>query len=499
VSGSAIEKKASWVKRVLRVQVLKSAFDPRQQAPYKKQTEQLQAALSEQLNLMQAQSNRVAAAGQSNQAIEARIAELISKNDDAIAPADYRECAIQMAPVVEEARRAAEWARSSADTAITRSALARTQAELVQMAGQLQQRHDRLVADKLPADVVVDLQQSLQRNQKAALSPADERVRLEALLPVVQQARKAVKEADDHCTFIYALRDKNRDLKAAAEKAIADCTAALKPLSDPRWLGPLQKRFDASLAVLRPALAVTAPDKWQEANNALNIHTQRLSVLTQDILKVAKHGAFLNDGADRAQANADSPEGQMAKGLGEAGFHEQLAAICRATEAVHAPVGKRLSPGEMVAIYNYTTGDYKKMNGYLLGLSLDSMSDAEKEQYRIRAEEAKKAMAKLPNWGGGMTMRGEYLWPGWEAQYTVGSTFAIKLFWSTSNTTGTLWGDLAINVKGKQGKDVSAVSNAPNEREVLFPPGTKFRVVRRQDRKPDMLVGAKSVITVEEV
>jgi hypothetical protein len=499
VSGSAIEKKAAWVKRVLRVQAIKSTFDPKQQAPYKKQTEQLQAALSEQLNLMQAQSNRVAAAGQSNQAIEARIAELISKNDDAIAPADYRECAIQMAPVVEEARRAAEWARSTADASVAAASFARMRAEYADLTAQLQLRLDRLSAAKLPADRVADLQVAVQRGFDAAIAPADDRVRVEAMASVLKQARDAVQKAEDHCVMMFAQRDLFLKRKAEAEAALANGAAALKLMSDPRWRDPLQKRYDAIAAKLQPALAVTAPDQWSTASGTLAFETPLLLKLTTEIAKTNRGARFLADGVKQAQALPNGPEGQMAKALGGDDFDKQLAKICGITEALQSPAGKKLSPGEMVAIYNYTTGDYKQMNGFLLGANLDAMSDGEKDQYLIKAEQAQKALQKLPAWNGGQTMRGEYVWPGWEQQYKVGNTFALRIFWSTSDTAGTLWGELAITVKGKQGRDVSAVSDKPLEREVLFPPGTKFRVRKRKDIKDKSGALMRSVIMVEEV
>jgi hypothetical protein len=77
-------------------------------------------------------------------------------------------------------------------------------------------------------------------------------------------------------------------------------------------------------------------------------------------------------------------------------------------------------------------------------------------------------------------MRGERKFDGWNKQYTKNNVFSLKAFWSTGLDFN-FAGEIQITINGKTGgsagKNVSALSQHPNENEILFPPGTKFRVI----------------------
>jgi len=67
-----------------------------------------------------------------------------------------------------------------------------------------------------------------------------------------------------------------------------------------------------------------------------------------------------------------------------------------------------LSPGDVVALHNYTTNDYSSMNLRLIKGFKDTETD---KQYKKKIDATVQALKKLPSYEGGMTMRGEWFWP----------------------------------------------------------------------------------------
>lgn len=138
-----------------------------------------------------------------------------------------------------------------------------------------------------------------------------------------------------------------------------------------------------------------------------------------------------------------------------------------------------LSPGEMAAIYTYTANDYQDMNGVLLNIPLKTPPDdtaERRDQAGIKNEQTVRAVSKLPTFPPGITKRGESGWPGADAQYAEGNSFTIRQFWSTG-VGFNFPGIYQISVHGKTGRNVANMSAFPAEAEVLFLPGTTFRVL----------------------
>jgi hypothetical protein len=182
-------------------------------------------------------------------------------------------------------------------------------------------------------------------------------------------------------------------------------------------------------------------------------------------------------------------EGQMMASYStEKNFEKALRSACEVVALAEADV--RLTPGEVLAIYDYTTVNYTKINGYLLGSN--ELTTKEVETFKKRVEVAKKALANLPSYEGGMTMRGERPWEGYKKTYVEGKTYTIPIFWSTG-VKMCFTDPLQISVFGKTGKDVQAMSAKAEETEVLFPPGTTFKVITVRERGENMF------ITLEEV
>ena len=189
--------------------------------------------------------------------------------------------------------------------------------------------------------------------------------------------------------------------------------------------------------------------------------------------------------------NPTGPEKQMQEALGGPEFEKRMLEVFNTAEALGAPELSKLSIGEAVAIYTYTSDDYWAMNGVNLGY-YTAKSPQEAQQIKIKNDEAKKALAKLDNVPI-VTKRGEKAWPGDDVQYVPGNVFTLNAFWSTG-VGFAFEGVWQITIHGKTGKDVATMSNFPKEAEVLFPPGTTFRVISVDDSNP-----AKIQVVVEEV
>ena len=186
--------------------------------------------------------------------------------------------------------------------------------------------------------------------------------------------------------------------------------------------------------------------------------------------------------------NPDGPEAKMKKALG---FRFEMRLLDVTVTAQSFGVNNDiLSPGEQVAIFTYTSNDYKDMNGMLLGLI--TPDGEEKEELEIKCAQTAEALKKLPAYIG-VTRRGERSWPGVDDQYVKDNVFTVKSFWS-SGVGFKFSGKYQISIDGKSGKDVASISNYPNESEVLFSPGTKFKVIDRQDKSENEVQ-----VTVREV
>jgi hypothetical protein len=178
------------------------------------------------------------------------------------------------------------------------------------------------------------------------------------------------------------------------------------------------------------------------------------------------------------------PEVKMWDALGEEVFIERLIKVTQTAEAFGVNNDK-LTPGEQVALFSYTAVDYRTINKYLL-------KNEGTEDTKTVGTQAHLALAKLDSYVG-PSVRGEARFPGIDEQYVVGKEFTVKAFWSSGIGAG-FEKEFVVTIDGKTGKDVSGLSNSPNEKEILFAPGTKFKVISRVDKSQHDVK-----VTVQEV
>lgn len=155
------------------------------------------------------------------------------------------------------------------------------------------------------------------------------------------------------------------------------------------------------------------------------------------------------------------------------------------------------SPEEMAAISVYTGGSFNNMNRLLRGQALDE-EDLERfgnteKTIKQHIELADRALKQLPPYEG-TVYRSTTLPPEILASYKPGAVVTEHAFTSTSyDKNGAFNGNHKFVIASKTGRKVDNVSLFKKEKEVLFSPGTQYRVLKVQNKR-----GGK-IIYMEEV
>jgi len=136
---------------------------------------------------------------------------------------------------------------------------------------------------------------------------------------------------------------------------------------------------------------------------------------------------------------------------------------------------------ELAALKNYTSHGYMVVNQALR----KGGSEATKVAPYCRV--LQEALKKLPNYSG-KVYRGASLPPEVRARYTVGATIEDSAFTSTSvipEIAQKFGLDDYFEIQSKSGRLVHGVSASMSEAEILFPPGSRFKVKQIQEKKVD--------------
>lgn len=162
-------------------------------------------------------------------------------------------------------------------------------------------------------------------------------------------------------------------------------------------------------------------------------------------------------------------------------YDEYLAKL-RTILPANDPAWSMMSEAEMVAVYGYTTNDYTLLNPALR--SLDRAQLDELMPYIAAAESGLQKLPSLADQMGGpsTTIRGTgALPPQLDAALVPGGIFSDRAFYSTSQIElDNFSGDFKFVIEGLTGRPVAFLSEYGHEFEVLYPPGTMFRVTDRQ-------------------
>ena len=147
--------------------------------------------------------------------------------------------------------------------------------------------------------------------------------------------------------------------------------------------------------------------------------------------------------------------------------------ICDQLEDHSQDLYYKLLKEEVMGIYSYTTNDiYKKLNA-----TLRRGKVADKKKYGPMVEIINSGLKKLPKFVGQVVR--------FEKKKSVnswgeGKVKTFKAYTSSSKKKGFCWsGNVKLKIKSKTGRFIGMMSRYKNEQEVLFLPGTKFKVTKR--------------------
>ncbi|GMV42308.1 MAG: hypothetical protein AMXMBFR64_40240 [Myxococcales bacterium] len=128
---------------------------------------------------------------------------------------------------------------------------------------------------------------------------------------------------------------------------------------------------------------------------------------------------------------------------------------------------------QLIAIRGYTSEDYWKINA-----ALRNGDPAELAKYDTYIKAAEAGLAQLPSFQG-TVYRGANLPDAVLDNYVAGQTVTEHAFTSTAaSPSAAFTGNTKFVIQSKTGSDVSSLSLYKNEQEVLFSPGTKFKVLK---------------------
>ncbi|MEZ4317552.1 MAG: ADP-ribosyltransferase [Myxococcota bacterium] len=227
-------------------------------------------------------------------------------------------------------------------------------------------------------------------------------------------------------------------------------------------------------------------------------HAEVGSVVDKNMLHIVE-GALISHhyGLEGAQATGYGDQARMAQVLSDGfqaspqelegfrGFlgerYDEYLEQVRGKLPPDHPAWSSMSEEELVAVYGYTTNDYKFLNPALRGLDPTSLSEL--MPYIAAAESGLQKMPSVSELEGSsvQTIRGVGgLPPHLDAQLQPGENFSDRAFMSTSREAlDNFKGDYEFHIEGSTGRDVESLSAYTTEREVLYPTGTTFTVIER--------------------
>lgn len=143
---------------------------------------------------------------------------------------------------------------------------------------------------------------------------------------------------------------------------------------------------------------------------------------------------------------------------------------------------KELTRTDLVLVYLYTHQNlpiyhYKSINNVLRG-----KPHRRAKELRKVAQMITEALLKMPVHKG-PCVRFVGLTPAEVTSHVVGSIVTFPAFTSSSADMTFKWAlNVRYTISSSTGRDISAISRFPKEREVLFPPKSSFRVLQNSTK-----------------
>ena len=239
---------------------------------------------------------------------------------------------------------------------------------------------------------------------------------------------------------------------------------------------------DAALAKARTGDVTGAVKMYSEAN------VKQLQAAEKEYVK-NQRAAMLEETNKKIDADPNGPEAKLMDALGEKIYLDNCfkSKICMEVSGAKKNV---MSEGEQMAVWIYTSNDYTDINNMLRGTP--PADDNDKARLQTEIDLAVQGLKKLRVYKG-LTMRGDEGWPGCDKIFQKGNIYEAKAFVSSAVGAG-FPGKYQWTMISKTGRMVAGYSEHPQESEILFLPGTKFKVLDRKD-----VSDSRIELTLEEV
>jgi hypothetical protein len=324
---------------------------------------------------------------------------------------------------------------------------------------------------------------NLERRRKLALRENSNRAKCNALVPIKTEAREKAKRAP--ATAARMIKDAKgfltkMELPSYWCKKFDHYLENGLPESDEEAQQPdlsfLAEPTQTTLELMESCSGLIATDvegairQWDKDIKPFNDALEKFGDEVQAPALMKKVNQLIED-------DPGGPEAKVLEALGEEKFKKRLVKVTQTAEAFGVN-NELLSPGEQVAVFSYTAVDYRTMNKHLL-------KEPQGDNISIMCSQTAAALSNLEPYEG-LSVRGEARYPGIDEQYVVGNVFTIKAFWSSGVGFG-FEKEYTITINGKTGRDVAGLSNSPHEAEILFAPGSRFKVTERVDESQHVI------------
>ncbi|MEO5369528.1 MAG: ADP-ribosyltransferase [Magnetococcus sp. DMHC-1] len=146
----------------------------------------------------------------------------------------------------------------------------------------------------------------------------------------------------------------------------------------------------------------------------------------------------------------------------------------------------RLAVVDLASLRNYTglTPSADKRNYQMINEALRSGNEAELARLAPLIETLKSALAKLPDYVGDV-VRATDLPEGVAEGIVPGGIYSDAGFMSTAIGETSFEGKYMFFVKSKTGKWIEPFSFYPEQKDVLYPPGVEFEIMRVKVEQED--------------
>jgi hypothetical protein len=176
------------------------------------------------------------------------------------------------------------------------------------------------------------------------------------------------------------------------------------------------------------------------------------------------------------------PTGALCDLLGKAAYRDLLALATRQVLLSGMPLPNNFSNDDLVAVYWYTHQTLRKLTYKSLNAVLWGQHRAAKKELLEMCAHLTIALEKLP----------PYVGPCWrtakfdvtkDCPHPTGATVQYPAFTSTSRRIRDIpsWGGTYIELESRSGRYIGGISRFRGEDEVLFLPGTVFKVLTNRD------------------